>query len=627
MSRIARLSDVLINKIAAGEVVERPASVVKELCENSLDAGARTVRVELEGGGVGRITISDDGHGMSRADATLCLERHATSKLRELDDLFHIDSMGFRGEAIPAIASVSRFTLHTAEPDVLEGTRVTVEGGGPPTVEDAPPRVGTVITVEDLFFNVPARRKFMRQGATELKHCEEAVVRLALAHPEVGFFASHEGNELFASPASEHDPRERIAAALGPASFPHLFPVEERRLGVVVTGYLASPEYTLPNARGLYTFVNRRYIRDRGLISTVQRAFQDFLPAGRQPVVVLHIDVEPRAVDVNVHPQKMEVRFADARGVQDAISAALSRVLRAAPWLGTPEEQAANPQQPRDAAHYAHAVERFLTRAQEATWGAPLPTAMDAPGPGGSMPARPLMPSYFAPQAGGPAGQGSAFQGPVAPGRTLAFGEAQPQLNEAPPPGYFAALRPMGLLGSRFHVCEGPGGTLVVLDPHAALERARLTAYLRRLDDDAKAPPPSLFGTTVDLSLAAVKTLVDGREALLKLGVDVEPFGGTALALKSVPAGLEGVDPRALLEALSRALPPRSAPLDVTSLAEAVRVMACHAARRASSTPLTDAQLRALLGELDRADFTPPCTHGTVVVLEMPLLELERRAR
>lgn len=632
MSRIARLSDVLINKIAAGEVVERPASVVKELCENSLDAGARTVRVELEAGGVGRITISDDGHGMSREDATLSLERHATSKLRELDDLFHIDSMGFRGEAIPAIASVSRFTLHTAEADAHEGTKVTVEGGGPPTVEDAPPRVGTVITVEDLFFNVPARRKFMRQGATELKHCEEAVVRLALAYPEVGFFASHEGNELFSSPASEHDPRERIAAALGPASFPHLFPVEERRLGVVVTGYLASPEYTLPNARGLYTFVNRRYIRDRGLISTVQRAFQDYLPAGRQPVVVLHIDVEPRAVDVNVHPQKMEVRFADARGVQDAVSAALSRVLRAAPWLGSPEAQAANPQ-PRDAAHYAHAVERFLTRAQEATWGAPLPTAMDAPGgpgagSGASTPARPLTPSYFTPGGGA---QGGAFpgpfQGPQVPGRTPAFGEAQPQLNEAPPPGYFAALRPMGLLGSRFHVCEGPGGTLVVLDPHAALERARLTSYLRRLDGDVKAPPPSLFGTTVDLSLAAVKALVDGREALLKLGVDVEPFGGTALALKSVPPGLEGVEPRALLEALSRALPPRSAPLDVTSLAEAVRVMACHAARRASSSPLTDAQLRALLGELDRADFTPPCTHGTVVVLEMPLLELERRAR
>ncbi|MBU8894550.1 DNA mismatch repair endonuclease MutL [Corallococcus sp. H22C18031201] len=608
MSRIARLSDVLINKIAAGEVVERPASVVKELCENSIDAGARTLRVELEGGGLGRITVSDDGHGMGREDAMLCLERHATSKLRELDDLFRIDSMGFRGEAVPAIASVSRFTLHTAEPGALVGTRVTVEGGGPAVVEDAPPRVGTVISVEDLFFNVPARRKFMRKGDTELKHAEEAAMRLALAYPDVAIFVTHEGNALFTSAASGSDPRDRIAEVLGPASHPHLFPVEERRLGVTVTGYIASPEYTLPNARGLYTFVNRRYVRDRGLISCVQRPFQDFLPAGRQPVVVLQIDVDPRAVDVNVHPQKQEVRFSDARGVQDTIGAALTRVLRAAPWLGAAGQEGAA--QPQDAAHYALAVERFLTRAQEATWGAPLPTVMDAP----SVPSSP----QAGPFAGGLGG--------LPLGRAPAFGEAQPQLNEAPPPGYFGALRPLGLLGGRFHVCEGPGGTLVVLDPHAALERARLTSYLRLLDT-SKPPAPSLFGTTVDLSLAAARSLVEGRDALARLGVDVEPFGGTAVALKTVPAGLEGTEPRALLEALARALPPPGGELDAVSLAEAVRVMACHAARRATTTPLTDAQLRALLGELDKADFTPPCTHGTVVVLEMPLLELERRAR
>jgi DNA mismatch repair protein MutL len=623
MARIARLSDVLINKIAAGEVVERPASVVKELVENSLDAEASTIRVELEGGGVDRIIVSDDGHGMGRQDAVACLERHATSKLRELDDLFHIDSMGFRGEAIPAIASVSRFTLHTAEVGAEVGTRVVVEGGGPPLVEDAPPRTGTVITIEDLFFNVPARRKFLRRGDTELKHAEEAVVRLALAYPEVGFFASHEGGTLFSSAACPDDPRERIAAALGPTAHPHLFPVEERRLGVTVTGYAASPEFTFNNARGLYTYVNRRYVRDRGLIGTIQRAYQDFLASGRQPVVVLHIDVDPRAVDVNVHPQKLEVRFADARGVQEALTAALTRMLRAAPWLGAAADaNAPQPGQPREAAHYALAVERFLTRAQEATWGAPLPTAMDAPGaparaPLGPLPSGPLPPGTrpgalpFAPGAG---------QAP-------AFGQAQPQLNEAPPPGYFAALRSMGMLGGRFHVCEGPGGTLVVLDPHAALERARLTGYLRALEDEKPPPAPSLFGTTLEMPLPAAKALVEGREALTRLGFDVEPFGGTTVALKTAPPGLEGADARSLLEALARALPPKGATLDAVSLAEAVRVMACHAARRASATPLTDAQLRALLGELDRADFHPPCIHGTVVVLEMPLLELERRAR
>ncbi|QSQ25748.1 DNA mismatch repair endonuclease MutL [Pyxidicoccus parkwayensis] len=622
MARIARLSDVLINKIAAGEVVERPASVVKELVENSLDAEASTIRVELEGGGVDRIIVSDDGHGMGRQDAIACLERHATSKLRELDDLFHIHSMGFRGEAIPAIASVSRFTLHTAEVGADVGTRITVEGGAPPLVEDAPPRTGTVITIEDLFFNVPARRKFLRRGDTELKHAEEAVVRLALAYPEVGFFAKHEGGTLFSSAACPDDPRERIAAALGPTAHPHLFPVEERRLGVSVTGYAASPEFTFNNARGLYTYVNRRFVRDRGLIGTIQRAYQDFLAAGRQPVVVLHIDVDPVAVDVNVHPQKLEVRFSDARGVQEAITAALTRMLRAAPWLGAAADaNAQQAAQPREAAHYALAVERFLTRAQEATWGAPLPTAMDAPGAPSTPPRAPLgpLPTGVRPPAALPFAPGA--------GQAPAFGQAQPQLNEAPPPGYFAALKPMGMLGGCFHVCEGPGGTLVVLDPHAALERARLNGYLNALKDEKPPPAPSLFGTTLELPLPAAKALVEGREALSRLGFDVEPFGGTTVALKTAPPGLEGVDARSLLEALARALPPKGATLDAVSLAEAVRVMACHAARRASATPLTDAQLRALLGELDRADFHPTCIHGTVVVLEMPLLELERRAR
>ncbi len=599
MARIARLSNDLINKIAAGEVVERPASVVKELVENSLDAGARTVQVALEGGGLQRIVISDDGHGMGREDAVLCLERHATSKLRELDDLHNLVSKGFRGEALPAIAAVSRFSLHTAEPGAELGTRVTVEGGAPPQVEDAPPRVGTVMTVEDLFYNTPARLKFMRRAETELKHVEEAVIRIALAHPEVSFLVEHGGLPLFTSPACGDDPTERIAAALGADVHPHLFPVEERRLGVSVTGFIASPEYTLPTARGIYTFVNRRYVRDRGLLSSIQRAYQEYLPSGRQPLVVLFLEVDPHTVDVNVHPQKLEVRFSDSRGVYDAVLAAIVRTLRAAPWLGAAPQEA-DPK--RQAAHYAQAVERFLTRAQEAVWGAPLPlpTAADAPAPGTPPP-------------------------PVPMGRAPAFGQALPMLNEAPPPGYFAALRPMGVLGDRFQVCEGAGGTLVVLDRHAALERARLMDF-HHLLEEGKGPAPSLFGTTVDLPLPVAKALMGGRDALARLGLDVEPFGGTSFALKSVPPGLEGVDPRTLLESLSHALPPPGTSLDAVGLAEALRVMACHAAQ-ASADKLTDAQLRALLGELDAADFHPTCRHGTVVVLEMPLLELERRAR
>ena len=590
MPHIAVLSEVLINKIAAGEVVERPASVVKELCENALDAGARTLRVSLAGGGLARIVVDDDGHGMSREDAGLSLLRHATSKLRDLDGLFSLVSKGFRGEAVPAIASVSRFRLHTAERGAAVGTQVTVEGGGEPLLEDAAPRVGTVVTVEDLFFNTPARRKFMKREDTELKHAEEAVIRLALAHPEVSFFVEHAGQALFTSPATPADPRERIAAALGAEVHPHLVPVEERRLGVSVTGHIASPEFTFPNARGLYTFVNRRYIRDRGLNGAVQRAFQEYLPTGRQPVVVLFIDVDPRAVDVNVHPQKTEVRFADPRGVGDAVSAALVRTLRAAPWLGA--GPSAEP--PREAAHYALAVERFLTRAQEAGSGAPLPIPGTADVPGESLP-------------------------------SPAFGQARPMLNEAPPPGYFGALRPLGRLGGRFPVCEGRGGTLVVLDPHAALERVRRATFERALAQGRSAAL-SLFASTVELPLPAARTLVAGQEALSRLGFEVEPFGGTSLAVKALPTALSGADAPALLEALSRALPPAGTPLDAVSLAEPLRVMACHAARAAEGS-LSEAQLRALLEELDEADFHLPCVHGSVVLLEMPLLELERRAR
>ena len=301
----------------------------------------------------------------------------------------------------------------------------------------------------------------------------------------------------------------------------------------------------------------------------------------------------------------------------DAVNAAIVRALRAAPWLGGTGD-GLSPEQPRQAAHYAMAVERFLTRAQEASWGGPLPGTQDAPGLG-------LAPSPFAPTSSLSA-PGSSFAPvlPLPPGRSPAFGQALPQLNEAPPPGYFGALRPMGVLGERFHVCEGPGGTLVVLDPHAALERVRLMTFQRALEQE-KPPVPTLFGATVELPVSVAKTLVEGREALVRLGLEVEPFGGTTLALKALPPVLVGADARALLEALARALPPPGSALDEVSLAEALRVLSCHAARHAEGQ-LSDGKLRALLGELDAADFHPSCIHGTVVVLEVPLLELERRA-
>lgn len=586
MARIALLSEDLINKIAAGEVVERPASVIKELVENSVDAGATSIRVTLNDGGLTRIRVSDDGHGMSREDARMALERHATSKLRDLEGLSKILTMGFRGEAVPAIASVSHFTLLTSEPGAELGTKLTVDGGGEPELEDAAASGGTVITVDELFFNTPARRKFLKKASTEQGHAEEALLRIALAHPEISFHAEADGRVILASPASE-DLRDRISAALGREVHPHLIEVDERRLQLKVHGFIASPEFTLPTQKGLYTFVNGRFIRDRGVNHAIQRAYQESLPPGRQPVAVLFLEMDPRDVDVNVHPQKLEVRFADPRGVGEGVFSAVQRALRSSPWM----KQQTLPDAPTlQGAHYAAAVEKFLARAQE---GSITQVSTDAP----------LFPAAE----------------DVAPSST-GFGQLRPTLNEAPPPGYFGSLRVIGTLARRFVLCEGAGGTLIVLDPHAAKERVLLSAWLQRLNKPEPSQP-FLFATTVELHPVAAKLLGERLAALKRLGLDAEPFGGTAFALKSVPPELSRADFATLLESLAHVLP-----ADANgSLVEAAKLLACHAAGDPRASP-NDAELKPLLSELDRADFSVKPHHPQVVVSETLLLELERRA-
>lgn len=590
MTKIAVLSETLINQIAAGEVVERPASVVKELTENALDAGATSIRVELQGGGITRIAVTDDGYGMSPADAETAILRHATSKLRDQAGLFQIRTMGFRGEAVPAIASVSRFTLRTSEAGAESGTEIRIEGGGAPRIGVCAPLGGTSIQVEDLFFNVPARRKFLKRDGTELKHAQEALLRVALAHPETSFHLHHEGSPLLTSPGSE-DPRERIAAALGTEVFNHLLVAEERQLDLLVHGHVASPEFTFSTARGIYTFVNGRYVRDRAVTSAIQRAYQDSLPPGRQPVVVLFIQLDPAAVDVNVHPMKLEVRFSDPKRVVDAVMGAVTRALKSAPWLNPGAEPGRDSPQ---AAHYADAVERFLTRSQEAAYGGvlPLPTAADSPR--------------------------------IAGEQRTSFGLLKPGLNQGPPPGYFTSLRPLGWIGRKFCVCEGQGGSLVVLDPHAARERVVLSQLGRALDA-AQSPQRSLFSASVELPASVARIIVQGTPILARVGIELEPFGGTSFSVSSLPSALMDVPLEPLLTDVSQALPPKDAHPDRATLAELLRVLACHAARN-QPAELTNDALRVLFHELERADFEPTCRHGQVVLQESALLELVRRS-
>lgn len=575
VGRIRRLPPDLINQIAAGEVVERPASVVKELAENSIDAGATRVVVRLERGGCQRITIIDDGHGMSREDALVALERHATSKLVDKEGLFHILTKGFRGEALPAIASVSRFTLLTSEPGAEVGTRLSLEGGGAPSCEDAAAPGGTRIEVEDLFFNVPARRKFLKRESTELLHCEDAVTRLALAHPEVGFTLEHEGRELWASPPQKSEPLQRAAAVLGTEAAPHLLAIEERRLGLVVTGFVAAPEFTLANARGLMTFVNHRYVRDRGLTAAVQRAYQDSLPPGRQPVAVIFIEVDPRAVDVNVHPQKLEVRFSDPRSVQEAVGAAVARALKAAPWRqgegasGGPEAKA----------QYAQAIDRFLAR-------------MQAP-PAFLEPVTPL-------SVDTPLGRPS-------------FGLAQPQLDDAPPKGFFSGLTFIGVLARRYWLTESPAGSLVILDPRAIEERIAWSALAARLQDGTLATAPrTLFSARLELTPADCAAVLMAATGLAEVGVEVEGFGGTSVSVLKVPIELEGLDPQGWL-------------LDVARGADAATRVALMARRVGVLAPASGSfdQIRSRLLALDGVAPQIHARATRVVVRDLPLLALE----
>jgi len=594
----------LVNQIAAGEVVERPASVVKELCENALDAGARSIAVEIEEGGLSLVRVVDDGTGMDHADAMLALERHATSKLRDAEGLATIATMGFRGEAVPAIASVSRLRLDTSPGEDGAGTRVVVEGGA--LVENAPvarPR-GTTIEVRDLFFNTPARRKFMRAAATEAAHVSEAMTRLALARADVGF-TLRSGSRLLLSARAGEPLEERAAQALGRDAARHFVAVDGARGEVRVRGVVTSPDHSQATSRSLYLFVNGRYFRDRSAAHAVLRAYAGVLPPGRHPGGVLFVELPLDRVDVNVHPQKLEVRFAEARAVQDAIHHAVAGALRTAPWLG----------------RAGGAPGRF------GGLGAPAGAAAVS---GGAA-------SMAAEDTASVLAWARAIHPPVESGALLPFPAPAPEgsrplqfqavLDGEPsrPLGYFGSLRYLGQHARTYLLCEAPGGALVIIDQHASHERL-LFHRLREAQRLRQVPvQPFLVPQVVTLPGPLARTLEAHVAELGSLGLDLEPFGGDAFAVKGAPALLGGLELPGLLTDLAQQLEQleRGSAVD-EALHDLSATMACHAAVRANQE-LTAQEARALLDGLDAIDFKARCPHGRPVVFELPLAELEKK--
>jgi len=576
--RIERLASEVIDQIAAGEVVERPASVVKELVENAVDAGAGRLRIEVRGGGRDAIAVSDDGMGMTPEEARLALERHATSKLRGLDDLPGIASFGFRGEALPAIASVSRLRLRTRARGTENGFEIDVDSGAAVGERACGAPEGTRLEVASLFASVPARRKFLKSAATEWGHVSEWLARAALALPQIHFDVARDDHAAFSWPAVA-DPLERIAAVLGEEEAAALVAAERRGDGLALRGFVSRPEAHRATAGGIHLFVNGRPVRDRLLRHALLHVYRDVLPRGRFPSALLFLDVAPGGVDVNVHPAKWEVRFADPQAVHRLIERAVGDALARRSWLGA--QLAQPPAAPREQAPFA-----------------PLP---------GIAPPAAVGDWAFARVREQPAADGAGDGGQTSP--------------------RFAELRVIGQLLGTYLLLEGRDGLLLV-DQHAAHERV-LYERLRASWLAGKLPRQALLvPATFELPPAAVAACERNAAWLAQLGFDVESFGERSVALRALPELFAGRDPQPLLRELVDQLVasegegrPRR-PLDAADRVFAT--VACHAARRAGDV-LAPEEQRALVAELDAIPWAPTCPHGRPVALPLARSEIERR--
>jgi DNA mismatch repair protein MutL len=588
--KVRRLSNDLANQIAAGEVVERPASVVKELVENALDAAATRVRVEIDHGGTVCIRVVDDGEGMEEGDARLSLERHATSKIARIEDLLGIATFGFRGEALPSIGSVSRLTLSTRVRSRGEGVEIAVDGGGEPRVRPCGCAPGTSVEVRELFFNVPARRKFLKSTATESAHVGEAVLLAALARPDVTFVLARDGRVAReylrvqtrgerAKQAIVDEALEACVATRGPLH---------------IEAHLASPERARAGAVGLHLFVNGRPVKDRQLARAVSQSYGSVLEPGRYPVGVLYLDLPPEQVDVNVHPQKAEIRFADARGVFDAVSRELNLALGKAfaiPALGPMP--------------YARAFQAWSSSANAKPGHAPWSPAQSA--------------------LSGSVGAASPEPDP--------WSLAPPQTADAPSDadtsslfssrGFYSRLRFVGQARATFLLCEGDDG-LYVLDQHAAAERVTFDRLRRAYAARAVPSQRLLAGEIVELLPAEVAALEENGEAVAALGLELRAVGVSAVAVHAVPVLVARASParlvRDVVAEVSRAAGrPFGAAADLV-----LATMACHGSARAGDA-LSREEAEALLRALDAVDFSGHCPHGRPVVTRISFDELERR--
>ncbi len=667
MGRIRVLPDHVANQIAAGEVVDRPASVVKELLENALDARASRIRVEVEAGGRKLIRVADDGHGMNRDDALLAFERHATSKLRTADDLLSIATLGFRGEALPSIASVARVTLETATEDEAAGTRIEIAGGKILHVDDAALPRGTTLAVADLFFNTPARRKFLRAESTELAHVTALVTHYALVHPEKHFELLSASHTIVAAPPVSRT-AERIYQVFGKDTLAQLLPVAAEtpleRAGLPepppwkrdpaeparnpgslrLSGFFSKPELQKLNRNSIYIFVNKRLIRDRLLLHAITEAYRNVIPPTSFPVVLLFLEMPPEEVDVNVHPAKTEVRFRQQGHVHDFVRdslrtalikarpaagflAALDAAPAASPSLmppsvsplpGSPDGDAPRPLADSDLTGLLDAsAERFELTPRPIT---PVPGRLDFAGQPWAQAAEALLQ---------PASQCSPNPLETAPyhpetAERTALVEAE---QAAANLNHLASLRPVGQLRESFILATGNDG-LWIIDQHVAHERVLFEKILRDRQVERVQRQRLLMPLLVELKPWQMVVFARIAEELEKNGFEVEPFGPQTLAVKSAPVGLEGAElERMLAEVIEQSSGDSEEPSqnqNLTSLRTRIAAsIACHSAIKVN-TPLDPVRMEWLLLELAKTEHPTSCPHGRPIALQYSWKDIQR---
>jgi DNA mismatch repair protein MutL len=662
MSRIRILPETVANRIAAGEVVERPASVVKELLENALDAGARSIRVEAESGGKRMIRVIDDGSGMNHDDALLAFERHATSKLRNADDLLSISTLGFRGEALPSIAAISRLLLETrsaetateSAPEDSQGTRIEFAGGKLLSVKPAGLPVGTSISVADIFYCVPARRKFLKSETTELGHIASLVTHYALAHPETQFLLKTPSQEIL-NCAPVEKLSDRVYQVFGRQALDELVeipaiespvrtaitepPIEadEPPATLRVSGFTSRPEVQRTNRNGIYIFVNRRLVRDRLLLHAIGEAYRNIMPPGLFPVVLLFLEMPYQEVDVNVHPAKIEVRFRHPQSVHDFTRDALRMALANA--RSVPGFQAAR----AAAAAIPPGVSGASASGTPASEnGAAFAHAAAATAPGFAGPPRAVIPTTL----GGGTGYAEGFElsgapdqplpqrlqfdsssamdfAQPAPGSAAAISEAANAPGTLPSAEQIVDLKPLGQVNNSFIVAVNGEG-LWIIDQHVAHERVLFEQHLRARREGELGGQRMLVPLIVELNPRQLATFEQIGEELRANGFEAELMGARSVAIQAAPAGITSGDAEKLLCEILDGIARENQAISIDSLQSKIAAStSCHAAIKVN-TPLDGTKMAWLLGELAKTEYPMSCPHGRPVVLRYSVREIER---